>query len=124
MPGRRHPKRPPGRLLPAKPARKAEPQHADVQQTIHARELFWNNVMREILTALSVVSAAGGSREEKPGTAPAASEEEPDSEPSLADPLDGRLAVVTNGGERIPIAAVYPLFACGVPGSASEKTLS
>jgi hypothetical protein len=93
-----------------------------VQQVTHARELFWNNVMREILTALSVMSAQGA-RPERP-LPPSTPDGQGEPEPTLADPLDGRMAVVTTAGERIPIADVYPLFACGIPGSAREKALS
>lgn len=84
------------------------------EHTTHVRELFWNNVMREVLTALSQLSAAV---ERNASTKPEAAEE-------LAAPLDGRMAVITSAGQRVPIADVYPLFACGIPGNADEKALS
>ncbi|HYE61670.1 MAG TPA: hypothetical protein VD997_06715 [Phycisphaerales bacterium] len=68
-----------------------------------ARELFWQNVMREILTSLSVISSMG---------------EQP------ADLFDGRLAVITQLGQRVPIAGVMPLFACGIDTSDTERELS
>lgn len=71
------------------------------------REMFWHNVMREFLTGLSV-SAMSGQGNEGDG-------------PNL---FDGRLGVITATGTRIPIAGVYPLFACGVPGSDTERSLS
>ena len=37
----------------------------------------------------------------------------------MLDLFDGRTAVITRLGQRIPIADVYPVFACSVP-SASE----
>ena len=100
-----------------------------MEQVAHARELFWNNVMREILTSLSVVAASGGRPDAASKAAPDGSGAKPDNgqgdgEPSLADPLDGRLAVVTTSGERIPIADVYPLFACSITGSPDERALS
>ncbi len=91
------------------------PEH--FEDVVMARELFWNNVIREILTALSTLvvastdAAAEGVALNPDGTQP-------------SDPLDGRLAIVTTAGERIPIAEVYPLFACGIPGSESERALS
>lgn len=95
-----------------------------MHQIVHARELFWNNVMREILTALSVLTVADGEAQNAAQPAPDASAPEPDGEEVVSNPLDGRLAIVTRGGERIPIAAVYPLFACGIPGPESERALS
>lgn len=95
-----------------------------MHQVVHARELFWNNVMREILTALSVLSVADGNAGKPSEPAADAGEQEPEDQEPVSDPLDGRLAIVTRGGERIPIAAVYPLFACGIPGPESERALS
>lgn len=73
-----------------------------------ARELFWQNVMREILTSLSVISTAGMSG--KGG--------------QHEDLFDGRLAVITQLGQRVPIAAVFPLFACGINLDDAQKELS
>jgi hypothetical protein len=73
-----------------------------------ARELFWQNVMREILTSLSVISTAGMSGKGGPHE----------------DLFDGRLAVITQLGQRIPIAAVFPLFACGINLDDAQKELS
>jgi len=90
-------------------------EHFD--DVVMARELFWNNVIREILTALSTLAIAGADAAAE-GALPLAPGVSP------TDPLDGRLALVTSAGERIPIAEVYPLFACGIPGSESERVLS
>lgn len=57
-----------------------------------ARELFWHNVVREFLTEMSVLAA---------------------SNPEL---FDGRTAVLTRDGSRIPIAGVAPVFACSIIG--------
>ncbi len=82
----------------------------DVDDIVAARELFWHNAMREILTSLSVASL---------------SRQSGDGQANPADALfDGRLAVLTRAGERIPIAEVFPLFACGINGSDSERALS
>ncbi len=73
-----------------------------------ARDLFWNNVMREMLTSLSVEFLRLDP--EKPG--------------KDAELFDGRLAVLTRAGERIPIAEVHPLFACGVDSAPGQRELS
>lgn len=80
---------------------------------LETRELFWQNVIREMLTSLSVMTASGVGYG-TPG---------PDGEPT---PIlfDGRLGVITGSGSRIPIAAVVPLFACGVGGTEQDKALS
>lgn len=100
-------------------------------QVLQVRDLFWRNVMREILTSLSVASLAkrtarghGGALEghvqegvsEGDASAPEAGDEE--------DMFDGRLAILTHAGERIPIAEVYPLFACGINTSREDRALS
>ncbi|MBC7773296.1 MAG: hypothetical protein H7210_12430 [Pyrinomonadaceae bacterium] len=65
-----------------------------------ARDLYWQNVVREMLTGLSMMQ---------------------ESNPEI---FDGRLAVLTRGGDRIPIAEVFPMFACGVNGSVEDKAAS
>ncbi len=41
-----------------------------------------------------------------------------------AEMFDGRFAILTRGGERIPIADVFPMFACALTGSADERAFS
>jgi hypothetical protein len=83
-----------------------------VEGVAATRELFWHNVMREILTSLSIASAA----RPRPG---------PGQPPPAEDNLfDGRLAVLTHAGERIPIADVFPLFACGINTDGPQRALS
>ncbi len=77
-----------------------------------ARDLFWQNVLREALTTLSVASSA---RPRTPEAAKAA---------KGGDMFDGRVAVLTHGGDRVPIADVFPLFACGINTDAAQKALS
>lgn len=122
----------PSRRVPVKRA----PPHAapsrtteNFQRTQATRELFWNNVIREILTSLSMLSMI---EPENPpplpaeSAAPSTDETQPGDQPreDSGDLLDGRLGLITTQGQRIPIAAVYPLFACGIPGSDAEKSLS
>jgi hypothetical protein len=127
MPRRRHP--PPRR--PGPPAKGAKPKvvsprppQEKLEHVIEARELFWNNVIREILTALSIMSAAAAAAAHTEIAQGGKSAPEGQGTDNEGGPLDGRLALVTAQGERIPIAEVYPLFACGIPGSESEKALS
>ncbi len=69
-------------------------------ETLRTRELYWHNVVREMLNALSVLSQ---------------------SKPEM---FDGRFAVLTHAGERIAIGKVFPLFACSIPGSPWEREAS
>src|SRR5690606_18050742 len=42
----------------------------------------------------------------------------------IDDLFDGRLGVVTALGKRIPIADIYPVFACSIGGTQTERMLS
>lgn len=64
------------------------------------RDIFWSNVVREMLTGLSMLSQQS---------------------PEI---LDGRFAVLTQGGERIPIAAIEPIFACSMTFNSRQRGLS
>jgi hypothetical protein len=86
---------------------------------VQARDLFWRNVMREILTSLSVASLSRRTAQEQAGA-----DGQGDAEPEGEDLFDGRLAILTHAGERIAIAEVYPLFACGIQTSRSSRALS
>ena len=72
----------------------------DAQQMMGVRDLFWDNVVRDMLNALSVLA-----------------QQQPDQ-------FDGRFAVLTRWGERIPIAQVFPLFACSIPGTQEDRDKS
>jgi hypothetical protein len=91
-------------------------------QVVAARELFWHNVIREILTSLSTLCAL---RSDEPAARAPANEHAEEtaadkaasaSDAAAYDPtlFDGRLAVMTKAGERVAIADVFPLFACGI----------
>lgn len=85
-------------------------------QALQRREVFWQNVTREILSGLAAAAAmsrpASGAKGAASGVSP------------TADLFDGRLAVVTTLGQRIAIADIYPVFACSIPNSAIERDLS
>ncbi len=76
------------------------------------RELFWHNVVRELLTNLSMLHA------QKSASSTAASDEPQE------DLFDGRLAIITTNGGRIAIGAITPMFACGLNGTEADKELS
>ncbi|MEM8756793.1 MAG: hypothetical protein AAGF47_03315 [Planctomycetota bacterium] len=98
------------------------------------RELFWQNVIREMLTSLSTagmayeakVAAAKRTRMTSVIDTPEGrvSEIEIEPDPPPNELFDGRLAVITTSGTRIPIAGVMPLFACGIDTSTHERALS
>lgn len=70
------------------------------QEAATIRELFWQDAVRDLLTGMS------GLREREPAM------------------FDGRIAVLTRGGQRIPVGDVFPVFACGLPGSARSRAMS
>ena len=98
-------------------------------EALAARDLFWQNVIRQILSSLAV---EGLNRSHQP---PAASPGAPAGDalsrqpaavqaPAHEDLFDGRLGILTHAGERIPIAQVLPVLACGVAGNDASKLLS
>jgi hypothetical protein len=79
------------------------------------RELFWQNVLREVLVSLIMLRVPTEHAVPLPGPVP---------EPNPAAVLDGRLGLITMTGQRIPIAAVYPVFSASVPSTSKTLTLS
>lgn len=108
--------------------RTRRPQHAtragfNLGDIDGARELFWQNVIREMLTSLSMQRArlAGQAAAEQRALVQAGKE------PPAPGPLpgfDGRMALVTRTGDRIPIADITPLFACSIGGTMTQRALS
>ncbi len=90
----------PNRPPPHQPA--AAPRAAIGPAGVEAmRSLFWQEIAQEFLCVFPGMVA---------------------SRPEMAD---GRLAVLTHAGERVPIKAVEPLFSCSVPGvGPAERALS
>lgn len=68
--------------------------------TIMLRTLFWHNVAREMLSSMAAHQAQSG------------------------EDFGGRFGIILATGERVGISQVHPLFACGVPGTESERELS
>lgn len=120
---------PPAHPQPAQPAADSQAAgDADVlaagehtltpAQAEAARRLFWQNFMRQVLTALSIESMR---RSERHGSIYYPAEEElppkPTDVPAIpaeGNLFDGRLAVLTHAGERIAIGEVFPALACGL----------
>ncbi len=119
MKPRRNPRKKPAIPSRSKLARSsAAPQIPPLrpEQVVSMRDLFWQNVLREMLTSLSVLS------QQVAGAPPAQTPPAPTGDAIAADPalFDGRLAIITKGGDRIAIASIIPLFACGVSAPASR----
>ncbi len=89
----------------------------DPQRVVVRRDLFWQNVMREILSALAAAAGSGGRLTPTPKGAAY-------SPGPIDDMFDGRLALITNFGQRIPIADIIPVFACSVPSSTEKRCIS
>ncbi len=82
------------------------------------RDLFWQNVVREVLMGLSAAAAQSAGRLD---TSPSAAANGSSPVDSM---FDGRMAVITALGQRIPIADVVPVFACSTPRSSNDRLLS
>lgn len=105
-----------GELAGLPPAPSHDPA-APMGGVLRRREVFWNNVVREILNALSAAASSSGRLKPTPGGA--AMSVQPTDEV-----FDGRMAIITRLGQRIPIADVFPVFACSVNSSRHDRMLS
>lgn len=88
-------------LSAGKGVRKGDPSlpigDMSARDLLAVRDLFWHNVVREMLGALAVVA---------------------EKHPQV---MDGRFAVLTHRGERIPIGRVEPVFAYTMRDSRSNR---
>jgi len=83
------------------------------------REIFWHDVLREMLMSLAMRCAQherGGGTNTGPIVAPGL--------PEADGMFDGRLGVIINQGQRIPIASIMPVFSMGVGRTPAERALS
>lgn len=101
---------------PAGPAFVHRPHTADLVQV--RRDVFWQNVVREVLLALAA-AAANDTGRVSPTASGAASSPSP-----TAELFDGRMAVITALGQRIPIGDVVPVFAVSSPGTLEDRVRS
>jgi hypothetical protein len=74
------------------------------------REVFWQNVLREILVSLATISQRRSNARTDDDHA--------------ADALDGRLGLILGSGKRLSITDVFPVFAAGVGKSSRDRALS
>lgn len=132
----------------------APPHSRPLSEIAVTRDLFWQNMVREMLTSLAVqadsrryqiiaeletrrgqLRIGGATITTSPELTPrppaptdeAGDDDEGNELPPGAHPdmpLDGRVSILTKAGERIPIADVRPLLACSVPGTELERALS
>ena len=82
------------------------------------RDVFWQNVCKEILMGLAAAAAESSGRT---GIGPSDAQMSTDPVSSL---FDGRMGIITTQGQRIPIGDVYPVFAFSVPGDAETRIRS
>lgn len=82
------------------------------------RDLFWSNVVRDSLMALASAAASSSARLSPTPTAAQHSTKPIDSL------FDGRMGVITTLGQRIPIADIFPVFACSSTGSSADRERS
>ncbi|MEQ9096312.1 MAG: hypothetical protein RIE32_08625 [Phycisphaerales bacterium] len=105
--------------------RKGNSPLASASHAMALREAFWHDMCREILTTLSAEMfrrQAQTPAMELPGGGQLVSSVAPSQpEPEL---FDGRMAILTHGGERIPIGEVHPMLACGVMGDDADRAVS
>jgi len=100
---------------PEDPTGSMFPQSARVQAR---RDLFWSNVVRDSLMAMASAAASSSSRLSPTPTA---------AQHSIApidDLFDGRMGIITTLGQRIPIADIFPVFACSAVGSQVDRERS
>lgn len=95
-----------------------------MSELAQAREMFWQNVTRELLTALAMQRSRLAAEAEVERRRTVARGEPDPGPPEPLPGFDGRMAIVTRLGERIPIADITPLFACSIGGSSRERALS
>ena len=94
------------------------PQMPSVTRVQARRDVFWQNVCREILMALAAAAAESSGRLGT-GVGDAESSTSP-----VSELFDGRMAVITTLGQRIPISDVSAVFSCSLPGNALDRSIS
>lgn len=94
------------------------PDPYPIARTQIRRDVFWQNVCREILMGLAAAAAESAGRT---GTGP--SDAQMSSSPT-SELFDGRMAIMTASGQRIPIADVYPVFAYSMLGNDEVRSRS
>lgn len=100
---------------PAEASVSMVPQAVRVQAR---RDQFWSNVVRDTLMAMATAAASSSAR-----LSPTPSAAQHSIIP-VADLFDGRMGIITSLGQRIPIADIFPVFACSAVGSKEDRSRS
>lgn len=82
------------------------------------RDQFWSNVVRDSLMAMASAAASSSAR-----LSPTPSAAEHSTKP-IDDLFDGRMGIITSLGQRIPIADIFPVFACSAVGTMADRERS
>ncbi len=82
------------------------------------RDQFWSNVVRDSLMAMASAAASSSAR-----LSPTPSAAQHSTKP-IDDLFDGRMGIITTLGQRIPIADIFPVFACSAVGSMADRERS
>lgn len=82
------------------------------------RDQFWSNVLRDTLMAMASAAASSSARLSPTPTAAQHSILPVD------ELFDGRMGIITSLGQRIPIADIFPVFACSAVGSQDDRERS
>ncbi len=85
------------------------------------REIFWHDVLREMLTSLAMRCAQEDPHRKSLLLKGAALDTGLTQTENM---FDGRIAIITSQGQRIPIASVVPVFSMGVGKTPAERALS
>lgn len=99
----------------------ADAHYSSVPQSVRVqarRDLFWSNVVRDSLMAMASAAASSSAR-----LSPTPSAAQHSMKP-IDNLFDGRMGVITSLGQRIPIADLFPVFACSSTGSQADRDRS
>lgn len=100
------------------PAPAHQPLVPSVTRVQARRDVFWQNVCREILMSLAAAAAESSGRL---GTGPSDAQS---STSPVSELFDGRMGVITTQGQRIPIADVSSVFSCSMPSDELDRSIS
>ncbi|MFK7758316.1 MAG: hypothetical protein AB8C13_00030 [Phycisphaerales bacterium] len=99
----------------------ADTQQSSVPQSVRVqarRDLFWSNVVRDSLMAMASAAASSSAR-----LSPTPSAAQHSMKP-VGNLFDGRMGIITSLGQRIPIADLFPVFACSSTGTQADRDRS
>ncbi len=100
------------------PAGPAAPVQNPAGRVLVRRDVFWNNVVRDILMAMASAAASSSGRL-KPTVTGAETSTSP-----IDEMFDGRVGLMTTLGQRIPIADIYPVFSCSAVHPGADRSLA